>query len=309
MLIKCFSMFTGILGFELGAKQYGKESNIEFDLIGYSEIDSAAEIIIKRHYPNITNYGDATKIKYKELPNFDILFAGFPCPEFSIANKKRKGLQSKRGSLFYEIVRCIRTKKPEHFILENVRGILSDKQGQTYEIIQNELWKCGYEIQHVLLDAQNFGLAQQRKRIFIVGSLRGKSKPDLSNIGKGNNRNDTKMPEEQIKSLCILAGPTRQNPTNETFICNTIKTFESYIRHNDRSKSQNFIARTINTEERGIGNAWNGNYVARINDKRKGTASRFSNRLDKTARSRLIGNAVPPVMVYEVLKAIYNNKL
>ena len=123
--MKYFSMFSGIGGFEYGLQQ----SQHDFECIGYSEIDKYARSIYERHYPNHTNYGDATRIDTKDLPDFEFLVGGFPCQAFSIAGK-RKGFNEARGTLFFEIARILRDKQPRYFLLENVKGLLSHEGGR-----------------------------------------------------------------------------------------------------------------------------------------------------------------------------------
>jgi hypothetical protein len=95
--------------------------------VGYSEIDKYASKVYERHY-NHKNYGDATKINAKELPDFDLLVGGFPCQAFSVAGK-RAGFNDTRGTLFFDIARILKEKKPRHLVLENVKGLLThDKE-------------------------------------------------------------------------------------------------------------------------------------------------------------------------------------
>ena len=117
-------MFSGIGGFEYGLQQ----SKYDFENIGYSEIDKYAVSIYEKHYPNHTNYGDATKINTEDLQDFEFLIGGFPCQAFSIAGK-RKGFNEARGTLFFEIARVLKDKRPKYFLLENVKGLLSHEGG------------------------------------------------------------------------------------------------------------------------------------------------------------------------------------
>ena len=127
MTIKYFSMFSGIGGFELGLQN----SKHEFESVGFCEVDKYATSIYLRHFPGHRNYGDATEIKTDELPNFDFLVGGFPCQAFSIAGKRR-GFDDTRGTLFFEIARVLKDKRPKYFLLENVRGLLSHNKGEVY---------------------------------------------------------------------------------------------------------------------------------------------------------------------------------
>jgi len=164
-----FSMFSGIGGFEYGLQQ----SKHEFNICGYSEIDKYAISIYTRHFPNHHNYGDATQINTKELPDFDFLVGGFPCQAFSIAGK-RKGFDDTRGTLFFEIARVLRDKKPRYFLLENVKGLLSHDKGKTFQTILEILNELRYDVSWGIYNSKNYGVPQNRERVFIKGYLRGK---------------------------------------------------------------------------------------------------------------------------------------
>jgi len=112
--------------------------------------------------------GDITRIPSKDIPSHDILVAGFPCPSFSILGR-RKGLSDYNGSLFFEIERILRDKKPSAFLLENVKGLVNHNKGKTLSIILNHLENLSYFVHWKILNALGFGLPQKRQRIIIVG--------------------------------------------------------------------------------------------------------------------------------------------
>lgn len=113
--------------------------------------------------------GDITKLDVKELPNFDVLVGGFPCQAFSIAGAQL-GFEDTRGTLFFNIARIIKEKKPTAFLLENVKNLKSHDKGRTFKVILNTLEKdLGYRVFYKILNAKNFGLPQNRERIMIVG--------------------------------------------------------------------------------------------------------------------------------------------
>jgi DNA (cytosine-5)-methyltransferase 1 len=145
--------------------------------IGYSEIDKYAIQIYEKHF-NHKNYGDITKINAKELPDFDLLVGGFPCQSFSIAGK-RGGFNDTRGTLFFDIARILREKQPRLLVLENVKGLLSHDQGKTFYTIISTLDELGYDCQWQVLNSKNFGVPQNRERVFIIGHLRGTSRPQV----------------------------------------------------------------------------------------------------------------------------------
>jgi DNA (cytosine-5)-methyltransferase 1 len=167
--MKYFSIFSGIGGFELGIK---KSTNNTWECIGYSEIDKYTIQIYQKHFKEHKNYGDATRINTDELPDFDILVGGFPCQAFSIAGK-RQGFNDTRGTLFFEISRVLRNKRPRYFLLENVKGLLSHEFGETFHSILRILSELGYNIEWQILNSKNFGVPQNRERIFIFGTRGG----------------------------------------------------------------------------------------------------------------------------------------
>ena len=191
--MKVFSMFSGIGGFELGIKN--TIPNAEF--IGYSEIDKYATQIYERNFKGVKNYGDATKINERELPDFDLLVGGFPCQAFSIAGK-RLGFRETRGTLFFDIARILSHKKPRHFVLENVRGLFSHDSGRTFQTILRVLSDIGYMVQWELLNSKNFGVPQNRERIYLVGHLRGRGREKVFPIGQIS-KEDSK--ESRLKEL------------------------------------------------------------------------------------------------------------
>ena len=183
--IKYFSMFSGIGGFEYGLQQ----SKHDFENVGFSEIDKYAVSIYEKNYPNHTNYGDATKIKTEELPDFEFLVGGFPCQAFSIAGK-RKGFDDTRGTLFFEIARVLKDKRPRYFLLENVKGLLSHNKGKTFQTILEVLSDLGYYVQWTVLNSKDFGVPQNRERIFIEGYLGRECGLEVLSI-RGNCEEDT----------------------------------------------------------------------------------------------------------------------
>jgi len=176
--MKYLSLFSGIGGFELGIGQ-------QHECIGYSEIDKYAIQVYNKHF-NHKNYGDATKIDTRELPDFDLLVGGFPCQAFSIAGKRR-GFDEARGTLFFDIARILADKKPRHFILENVKGLLSHDGGRTFTTIIRILSSMGYFVEWQVLNAKNFGVPQNRERVFIVGHLGGQPRRKVFPIGEDDN--------------------------------------------------------------------------------------------------------------------------
>jgi len=193
--MKYLSLFSGIGGFELGIGD-------KAECIGYSEIDKYAIQIYEKHF-NHKNYGDCTKIIASELPDFDLLVGGFPCQAFSIAGKRR-GFNDTRGTLFFDIARILKEKHPRNFILENVKGLLSHDNGRTFKTIISTLVELGYGVEWQVLNAKNFGVPQNRERVFIVGHLGGFGGKQVFPI-----TSDTGEITESVKRKRITTGRTR----------------------------------------------------------------------------------------------------
>lgn len=175
--VRYFSMFSGIGGFELGVEQAAKDLEVIAECVGYSEIDKHAISTYKEHFDH-DNYGDATTINPDALPVFDLLVGGFPCQAFSIGGK-RLGFEDTRGTLFFDIARILATRLPQHFILENVKGLLSHKAGQTFRTILRTLDELGYDVQWQVLNSKDYGVPQSRERVYLVGNLGGTPRPQV----------------------------------------------------------------------------------------------------------------------------------
>ena len=159
---KMIDLFAGIGGTRLGFWETGRVASV-FS----SELDKFA---CKTYHANFGIFpkGDITKIDAKDIPNHDILVGGFPCQAFSQAGKKL-GFEDTRGTLFFEIARILKEKRPKAFLLENVKNLTLHDKGRTFEVITNTLRELDYEIYPMLFKAKDFGVPQNRERIYIVG--------------------------------------------------------------------------------------------------------------------------------------------
>ncbi len=156
-------LFAGIGGFHQAAESLGGKC------VFASEIDAYAKLAYSTNY-GIEPHGDITKVKEAEIPSHDVLFAGFPCQPFSIIGK-RKGFDDIRGTLFFDVVRILKAKKPSIFILENVKQLVSHNSGKTISTILDALVELGYKVSYQVLNALHYGLPQKRERVIIVGFL------------------------------------------------------------------------------------------------------------------------------------------
>ena len=164
--MRFYSMFCGIGGFDLGLERAGHAC------VGACEIEPAARGIYARHWPDVPLGGDARSVDPGRLPEFELLAAGFPCQPFSCAGRRR-GLEDARGSLFAEALRVAAARRAD-ILLENVPALLSNDGGRTFEVILRALDECGYHVGWQCIDGRFF-LPQGRKRLFLLGSLDGRS--------------------------------------------------------------------------------------------------------------------------------------
>ena len=168
MAIRFFDMFAGIGGFRSGLESVGG-----FECIGYCEIDKYPKKAYEALYDTEGElyFEDARTIDPGDLPDIDLITGGFPCQSFSMAGKRR-GFDDARGTLFFEIARIAEAKRPSYLLLENVPGLLSHDGGRTFATILDVLSDLGYDVAWQVLNSKDFGVPQDRKRVYIVGYLR-----------------------------------------------------------------------------------------------------------------------------------------
>ena len=165
--LKYIDLFCGIGGFRIAMEQSCQENGLISECVFSSDIDSYCQDSYEINFGH-RPAGDITKINEKEIPDHDILFAGFPCQPFSIIGQ-RKGFNDIRGTLFFDIARIINEKKPKAFILENVNQLVGHDKGNTLKVIIGTLKDLGYHVQYAVLNALDYGLPQKRERVIIVG--------------------------------------------------------------------------------------------------------------------------------------------
>ena len=154
-------LFAGIGGIRLGFESYGCQN------VFSSEWDNSAQSMYEENFGE-KPFGDINDIRPRDIPNHDILLAGFPCQPFSIAGK-RLGFEDTRGTLFFNIEAIIKEKQPQAFLLENVKCLTTHDNGNTFRVITNNLKKIGYTVYHKVFNSLDFGVPQKRERIYIVG--------------------------------------------------------------------------------------------------------------------------------------------
>lgn len=208
--MKYIELFAGIGGFRYGLEKVGQfqqkmeqsrgsgdiegiEGKPQFTCVYANEWDKYACQIYRKNFGNKELHeGDIRTIPAESIPNHDLLVGGFPCQAFSIAGK-RKGFGDTCGTLFFEICRIVEEKKPNLLLLENVKGLLNHDGGNTFRIILNSLSELGYDCEWEVLNSKNFGVPQNRERVFIVGHFRGTSGGKVFPIGEGS---------KEVNELC-----------------------------------------------------------------------------------------------------------
>ncbi|CAG5136928.1 DNA cytosine methyltransferase [Streptococcus pneumoniae] len=240
--MKFLDLFAGIGGFRLGMESAGHEC------IGFCEIDKFARASYKAIHDtkgeielhDITTVSDDT---IRGIGHVDVICGGFPCQAFSIAGNRR-GFEDTRGTLFFEIARFASILRPKYLFLENVKGLLNHENGVTFETIISTLDELGYDVEWQVLNSKNFGVPQNRERVFIIGHLRGGSgrkvfplsgdgaaitceQPKINKVG--NTRKKGKSQSGDVVSIDSLAptlcSTTTQKDPLKVLIENEIKQF------------------------------------------------------------------------------------
>lgn len=165
-MVKIVDLFAGIGGIRLGFEQAFGNVHCVFT----SEIDKYAVTTYKANFRDANIFGDIKQIDENDIPDHDILLAGFPCQPFSQAGLK-KGFTDTRGTLFFDIERILLAKQPKAFLLENVKQLKGHNKGRTFQTIIDHLNNAGYKVCYEILKARDFGIPQNRERIYIVGFL------------------------------------------------------------------------------------------------------------------------------------------
>lgn len=191
-------MFSGIGGLDLALQRKGHQ------IIGACEIDKHARQIYCRHFSGVNIWPDATQINPEELPDFDLLCAGFPCQAFSLAGR-RLGFEDSRGTLFFEIARIAKQKRPQYLLLENVKGLLYHDNGKTFTVILSVLDELGYDAEWQVINSKYF-VPQNRERIFIIGHLRDKPFKQIFPITEDGRLSIEREEESSTNVKCLTAG-------------------------------------------------------------------------------------------------------
>lgn len=266
--MKYLSLFSGIGGFELGIQK--SKWNEKLECIGYSEIDKYADSIYRRHFPKHTSLGDVTQIDPKELENFDLLVAGFPCQAFSIAGKGR-GFEDTRGTLFFEIARICAEKRPKYLLLENVKGLLSHNKGETFKTIVRVLTDLGYDIEWKIYNSKSYGVPQNRERLFIKGYFRERCSGEVLSLSRTSTENNAEIElikygnqNGRIYGINGVSTCLNRNGTTEFYDVKSYRDKKrTYSIYDDPEQT---ISRTITGDGQNCGNR----HIIKLNNKAQG---------------------------------------
>lgn len=220
MKYKTIDLFAGIGGIRKAFE------GANFETVYANDFDKYCKITYDHNFPSLKlDCKDIRFVKTAELPNYDVLLGGFPCQPFSIAGKKLGFMDDTRGTLFYEIVRIIKETRPKAILLENVKNLYSHDKGKTYQTIENILEnELDYKVTAKVLNSKNFGVAQNRERIYIVAFRK-----DL--VGENFTFN---FPQYKIKTT--IGDILEKNVSAKYYISK--KYLKGLIRHKNRHKSK-----------------------------------------------------------------------
>jgi len=293
--IKLVELFAGIGGFRYGLEKTGK-----YEYVWANEWNKYAVKIYEKNFGEKPDTRDIRTIEATEVPNHDLLTAGFPCQAFSIAGH-RKGFEDTRGTLFFDIARILNAKKPRYLLLENVKGLLSHDKGRTFKIMLSTLDELGYDLQWQVLNSKNFGVPQNRERVFIIGHIRGTSRPKVFPFRNTNEFNNDKKQKFSEQVSNTLRTNYSTGFSNETYVLEKIRDGgQAYRTYNKKG-----ISPTIPTSS-------GGHHIPMIEDSKirrltptecerlQGFPDGWTEGVSDTQRYKMLGNAVTTNVITEI---------
>ena len=243
----------------------------------------------------------------KTYRHLDLIAFGFPCQDISNANPKGEGLKGEKSNIFFECMFITKLLNPAWLLIENVPRLLSINEGRDFALVLKTISESGYGYSWRVLDSQYFGVAQRRKRIFIVGHFGGACPPEVLFEQARGSRHDPALEEMGPRGLCISTKcGDRQDPTAETFIASTIRVNRDGQGSPFNFGGENIVAQTLGATPRGNTSfIWQDTHIAQAHPDRKGSVTRLSKGLD-ARRGVVIGNAVTVQVAEWIAKRIYD---
>lgn len=215
--MRVVSLFAGIGGFDYPLIKLGHQ------IVYANEWDKYASLIYGNNFECKPDTRDIATVPSSEIPEHDLLCGGFPCQSFSIAGK-RGGFNDTRGTLFFEIARILRDKRPRYLLLENVKGLLTHESGKTFSTILGVLADLGYECEWQVLNSKDFGVPQNRERVFIVGNLREVTRAKIFPILKDDSIFDKPIEPNEGQTQTEISSTVRvkTGKADDTYILSNI---------------------------------------------------------------------------------------
>lgn len=299
----------------------GAIGGFKFDEVSYpplntqiafaSDFDSKAVEIYDENFDHSAVVADIRSLSEVEIPDHDIMTGGFPCQSFSVAatNPPRLGYNDLRGQLFFEMIRILKEKQPQVFIAENVKGLLSANKRQAFPLVLEEFKNAGYHVKYKVLNASHFGVPQKRERIFLVG-FRGEKAFEAFDFPEGN-------PAELRPLAIALHSPDEIDESfffSDKAVAGMRNTKNSQIMNKGRAQSPDTPCNTVGAHlakvslnstdpvylESGRFRMFTPREVARI----QSFPDEFKLVGPKSVQYRGLGNAVAPVVMWHVTKAV-----
>lgn len=314
--IKVASLFCGCGGMDLGViggfSFLGKEyKENPFDIVYSVDFDEYCTKIYNENFEHKCLVKDVRDIDIKELPQFDLLIGGFPCQSFSISaqNPPRLGYKDERGMLFFEMVKILKERQPRFFIAENVKGILSANEGKAFPMIMNEFRDAGYHVMHKLLNASDYGVPQKRERVIIMGFLK---EEDFRSF-----RYPSKLRNEERKVLGDVIIP-EENRNESLFFSEKAVAGMMAVREKMNKGRVQSLDEPCNTVSAHLAKVslnstdpvlMISNRYRRFSTREAARIQSFPdtfklNSVSQGRQYKAIGNAVPPVMMWHIIKAL-----
>ena len=312
--LKIASLFCGCGGTDVGMQgnfdylgRHYDDNNIE--IVYANDIEKSACNIFQANFNVKPDNRDIRQIKSEEIPDFDILTGGFPCQSFSIVaqNPKRLGIKDEKGMLFFEMCRILKERQPKCFIAENVKGILTANKREAFPLILREFEDSGYDVSYKVIKAVEFGIPQKRERVIIVGfrkdlnaefSFPEAKTSEPSNYVPLKRILEKKVDEKYFFSqkavdgmLRSRAGMNKGRAQNINEPCNTVGAHLAKVSLN----STDPVLYVHNQYRR-----FTPREVARI----QSFPESFKLVESESAQYRALGNAIPPVMFWYIMRAV-----
>lgn len=314
--IKVVSLFCGCGGMDLGVlggftfldKEYKQNP---FEIVYSVDFDEYCTKIYNENFEHKCIVKDVRNIKIEDLPQFDMLIGGFPCQSFSISaqNPPRLGYKDERGMLFFEMVKILKERQPRFFIAENVKGIMSANNGKAFPMILNEFMDAGYHVVHKTLNASEYGVPQKRERVIIIGF---KNEKDYQSF---HYPAPVKLEERKVLRDIII----EEDNTNEYlfFSERAVAGMMAVREKMNKGRAMN-LDEPCNTVSAHLAkvslNSTDPVFMVKDRYRRFSTreAARIQSfpdsfKLDSVSQGRqykAIGNAVPPVLMWHIIKAL-----